>query len=129
MKQSYDDLLELGGTTKPTWWDEAGVPRFCPPHPTRVNSIYAQEVVFYHVKCQACGERFLVATVRAYFTGSLAEHILDHSIHYGDPPNIGCCAAGPTMNSEPLEVVSFWVRDKKGMDWIEAVEMKGKQLT
>ena len=41
---------------------------------------------------------------------TLAEQVTDGSIHYGDPPNSGCCPAGPTMNCEDLAVVEFWRR-------------------
>lgn len=30
-----------------------------------------------------------------------------------DPPNIGCCAAGPTMNCDDLAVIEYWHRP----DW------------
>lgn len=41
---------------------------------------------------------------------SLEQRITEKSLHYGDPPNVGCCAAGATMNSIPLYVIQFWKR-------------------
>ena len=38
-------------------------------------------------------------------------------LHYGDPPNSQCCAAGPTMNSEPHRVVEFWKRRSFNETW------------
>lgn len=50
---------------------------------------------------------------------SLAESIRDKNLHYGDPPNIGCCLAGATMNSEPRRVLEYWRRyDRNGTDII-----------
>ena len=39
---------------------------------------------------------------------TLSERIRDMTIAYGDPPNIGCCPAGPTMNSVPRRVLEYW---------------------
>jgi hypothetical protein len=41
---------------------------------------------------------------------TLADSIREKCLHYGDPPNIGCCPAGPTMNSEPRQVLQYWRR-------------------
>lgn len=38
----------------------------------------------------------------------LAHEIETRSLHYGDPPNIGCCPAGPTMNSEMIRILEYW---------------------
>ena len=45
---------------------------------------------------------------RAVVPQTLADDVRDNSIHYGDPPNVGCCPAGPTMNCWNLSVVEFW---------------------
>ena len=52
----------------------------------------------------------------------LANDIRDGSLHYGDPPNIECCPAGPTMNSEMLKVIEYW---KKGEhhEWVRDAEL------
>lgn len=126
MKHDYNDIREAI-EAKPQWWDECGVPRYCAPHPSEVNCIYASEVCFYTIKCQSCGYMFLVCSVHSFLNnGALHERLMDHGLHYGDPPNIGCCPAGPTMNSDPLEVVSFWSREKH--EWKEIEELRGKSI-
>lgn len=42
--------------------------------------------------------------------------VKDGTIHYGDPPNVGCCPAGPTMNCWDLRVLEFWERGSKSGD-------------
>jgi hypothetical protein len=82
--------------------------------------IYADECALILIACQGCGHEYPVAMsistgwAKAMAQGSggtfrtLAERIRDGSIHYGDPPNTGCCAAGATMNSEPKRVLEYW---------------------
>jgi hypothetical protein len=102
---------------EPRWWDEYGVPRYCDPSPRHLADIYAREAAFAEIACQSCGERFVVAfsrsSLRNQIDGSktLAEQIADDTIHYGDPPNTGCCLGGATMNSEFIRVLSLWIRD------------------
>ncbi|MFW6184041.1 MAG: hypothetical protein ACOC8X_09610 [Chloroflexota bacterium] len=45
-----------------------------------------------------------------YGRPQLSELIDAGRLHYGDPPNAGCCPAGPTMNSEPRRVLEFYRR-------------------
>lgn len=59
----------------------------------------------------------VIASVRAerdeatsYMPPSLATQVRSGAIHYGDPPNTECCAAGPTMNCWDLRVIEFWAR-------------------
>lgn len=100
----------------PKWWDENAVPRYCDFGPDAVANIYARQVVLAEIACQACGARFLVAFSQAHAydflrgeqVPTLAEQVRGGTLHYGDPPNDGCCLSGPTMNSEPLRVVEFW---------------------
>lgn len=124
MHQSYADITEQLG--EPLWWDEIGVPRYCEFSPRQANNIYASEVVLYAVACQDCGREFKVASsldrYAAAYTDSegvvrtrrLADAIRARKLHYGDPPNIGCCLAGPTMNSVPLRVLEYWHRNSSG---------------
>ena len=56
--------------------------------------------------------------------GSLARSVEDGSLHYGDPPNIGCCPSGPTMNCEDLKVLEFWVRSADSFDWERKTELE-----
>lgn len=115
MLNDYEDIRSRIHE-EPRWWDENGVPRYCDPHPRNLADIYASEAVFAEIACQSCGERFTVAFSQSWrdtMDGrkTLAEQIANDSIHYGDPPNTGCCVGGATMNSEFIRVLSFWVRD------------------
>ncbi len=115
MHCDYSDITSRLGT--PLWWDEHAVPRFDRFHPRDVADIYADEVALFIVTCQGCGREFPVAEARGpitkvlypHMTG-LAEAIRTKTLEYGDPPNIGCCGAGPTMNSEPRRVLGYWSR-------------------
>lgn len=142
MHHHYNDITDRIGS-KPKWWDEHAVPRYCDFHPDQTANIYANEVVLLLIACQDCGHEFPVCmsqsrgemAMRAYnilvekhmrkptdeeFSGqmerwSLASQIETDTIHYGDPPN-ACppsCCAGSTMNSIPLRVLQYW-RHKKG---------------
>lgn len=121
MKPDYSDIVERCG--RPLWWDPYGVPRYVEFRPERC-SVEGTDVALLRIACQACGRQFVVA--------SQARHARDHrvqmpertlsgrpspwdaigSFHYGDPPRgdpaHNDCVAGPTMNSVPLEILSFW---------------------
>lgn len=114
MHETYSDItIRLG---EPCWYDEQAVPRYCAFDPKWLADIYAREAVLLRIECQACGRAFDVAMSYAEFDSfkygkpiaSLASRVADGTIHYGDPPNAECCAAGPTMNSEPRRVLEFW---------------------
>lgn len=118
MNHHYDDIRSRIDE-EPRWWDEYAVPRYCDPAPRRVANIYAREVAFVGIECQSCGERFTVAFSYSPWPHRepLSERI--DTLHYGDPPNVGCCAAGATMNSVPIRVLQFWRRGKpKVSDWV-----------
>jgi hypothetical protein len=113
MNYNYADIVDKLG--EPLWWDENAVPRYCEFSPDVNANIYAIEVVLLEIRCQDCAQRFKVAMswgamdqVQGY--PSLAEEIKDGTIHYGDPPNAGCCPAGPTMSSISLRVLQYWKR-------------------
>ena len=114
MHQHYTDITDKLG--EPQWYDECGVPRYCDFHPSRVNNIYANEVVLLEIVCQNCGQLFQAAMTQDSFdiisgrSTSLAEQVINQTIHYGDPPNSGCCPVGATMNSIPLWVIEYWQR-------------------
>jgi hypothetical protein len=112
MNNDYADIREGMLPREPEWWDEHAVPRYCEFSPDVVSDIYADEVILFEITCQGCGRKFLVADSRAAWRdrAPLSAEIKDKAIHYGDPPNIGCCASGPTMNSEPRRVVEYWHR-------------------
>lgn len=110
----------------PLWWDEHAVPRYSPFAPNEVANIYAQQVTLLEIACQGCGTRFAVAFSWDDYVFGTSEDGTSwvrqcepmtpervQSLHYGDPPNAWCCAAGPTMNSVPLRVLEFWRRGGK----------------
>lgn len=118
MNQHYPDLIDKLG--EPMWWDEEGVPRYLPFTTSLLNDIYSDQAVLMKIACQGCGREFLVAKSLSVMDRVMNPHwkpledrVKDKSIHYGDPPNIGCCAAGPTMNCEDLAVIEFWKRKHK----------------
>lgn len=123
MHNHYQDLLVLG---EPRWWDENVVPRYCEPHPENSANIYADEFMLETIECQNCGRRFLVASsesksqrfVRLNGECDFDAPIFDPSdgAYCGDPPNIDCCASGPTMTSNQVCVESIW-RKNKDYEW------------
>lgn len=123
MKQSYQDIIKRLGA--PKWWDEAGCPRYTRFHPHFCNDIYARQAVLMEIKCQGCGQRFkvalswpgsLVRSMAGLLDEELKERAEKKGLHYGDPPDNGCCPAGPTMNSIALKVLQFWERESVG-EW------------
>ena len=113
MHPSYEDITSRIAEA-PSWWQSGGVPRYGEFTPEQSSSIYAREVALVEIACQGCDTRFRVvfdADQTAQFQGEgLAEAIRDCTLHYGDPPNTGCCAAGASMNSIPIAVVEYWSR-------------------
>jgi hypothetical protein len=129
MHENYEDIR--GKISElPQWFDEHAVPRYCAFEPGRSADIYADEVVLAAITCQDCGHPFRVAFSQNSFDTyrrngrRLADDIREQTLHYGDPPNIGCCPAGPTMNSEPRRVLEYWHRPN--FDWQRdpALELK-----
>lgn len=122
MNLNYRDILSRIAEP-PQWFDESAVPRFVAFSPSEVADIYADEVVLAEIACQSCARAFHVAfssspqsRMRAKDVRRLSEEIKDHNLHYGDPPNVDCCAAGPTMNSEPKRVLEYWMREN--FEWV-----------
>lgn len=122
MKCNYSDILSRI-PDKPSWFDECAVPRFVDFHPSRSSDIYARECALVEIGCQNCQTRFRVAFARSAVDDlkshrlgmkprTLADSIREKTIHYGDPPNVRCCPAGPTMNSDPLRVIEFWHKSR-----------------
>ena len=112
----YDDILSRI-PEEPVWFDEHAVPRYCVFHPSKVANAYADEVALAEVTCQSCARLFRVAfAARAPAThakdewpaGPIGRAIREKTLHYGDPPNVWCCQAGPTENSEPRRVIQYW---------------------
>ena len=121
MHQYYGDILERV-SEQPQWFDEHAVPRFCAFSPQRLASIYAREAALVLIRCQSCNREFAVAFSELNLRHALwsddhktkiktiGDLIEEGSLHYGDPPNVRCCPAGPTMNSEPVRVLEYWYR-------------------
>jgi hypothetical protein len=113
MHEDYDDIRSKIAQA-PQWFDEYAVPRYCTFEPKRCADIYCDEAVLAEITCQGCGAEFRVAFSQGSFDRfgrdgrRLADDIRARELHYGDPPNIRCCAAGPTMNSEPRRVLQYW---------------------
>jgi hypothetical protein len=116
--ESYEDITSKLGT--PLWWDEVGCPRYEPFNVHMLNDIYAKEAVLLEIACQNCAHRFMVAMSRSFFNSATPLHILIRSgtLHYGDPPNYGCCAGGPTMNCDDLRVHQYWRKARKPYEMI-----------
>lgn len=128
MNHHYRDITDKLG--EPKWWDEHAVPRYCDFTPDESADIYANEVVLLHIECQSCRTPFRVCMsasaprINWYETKEggptvvypdLADSI--DELHYGDPPNAGCCPAGPTMNSVLVRVIEFWERSRDPWGW------------
>lgn len=127
MHNGYDDIRERINEP-PKWWDENAVPRYCDFSPKETANIYADEAALVLIGCQNCGREFMVcfscsqsqimmAKARGYNARTLADQIKDKTIHYGDPPNADCCAAGATMNCDDLRVFEYWHRPDH-FDWV-----------
>ena len=123
MKTHYSDILSRI-SEKPEWWDDNGVPRYGAFHPDLAPNPYANEVVLYLIVCQACGTLFKVSRTWDKFSADQKEQpsLLIPDLYYGDSPNSGCCNVGPTMSSESLKVMEFWV--KEGGNWVRKRELE-----
>jgi hypothetical protein len=116
MHNDYRDIRERIAEP-PGWWDEAGVPRYGAFAPVKIWNVYAREVALMKIACQACGTLFEVA-LSSGRAPEIADAIRSNELHYGDPPNTGCCVGGDTMNSTPLRVLGYWRRDQTtGFEW------------
>lgn len=109
MHPSYEDITGRIDE-KPSWWQEGGVPRWGEFTPQQASSIYAREVVLMEIACQSCETTFRVALCSTGHDGGerLSDQIVSGSLCYGDPPNTGCCSAGPTMSSIPRRILEYW---------------------
>lgn len=118
MKQNYDDIRSKIAEP-PRWYDEVGCPRYCDFSPKRVNNIYAEKAALLEIACQNCDQRFIVAVSQDSYSLIMRPQMLSQGeeITYGDPPNIGCCPAGPTMSSDIIRVIELWGRLNKTLDW------------
>jgi hypothetical protein len=134
MNESYEDIRERI-PLPPVWWDENAVPRYCKFSPKKIANIYATECVLLRISCQNCRREFNVArsfhrlTLSSEAGGkeSIEAYLQDGGeISYGDPPNIDCCAPGPSMSSDTICVLEFWTRDNKKHDWTRKKKLEKK---
>lgn len=111
MHTNYADIRNRI-SEEPLWFDEFAVPRYGPFTPDAVANFYAREAVLVLAACQCCGHRFRLAISRPYFKDDpdVATAICHRGLHYGDPPNIRCCDAGPSTTVVELEVLEYWWR-------------------
>lgn len=131
MKSSYKDILSRIHES-PIWWDENGVPRYTEFHPRFSCNSYADEVALILIECQGCGVNFKVSVSSDKFSGVLLESksLSDQTprLYYGDPPNLPCCPAGPTMTSVTRKIIEFWVQSKNindhRLEWIRKPEFE-----
>ena len=126
MRADYKDIRDRIDA-KPTWFDEEGVPRYCVFSPDQCANIYARQCLLMSISCQSCQHPFLVALSwnmgLPLFCKPLSELVESGDIHYGDPPNVGCCPAGPTMNSVPHQVLEFWQQNEMHQ-WQRVAELE-----
>lgn len=110
MLPCYHEIIEKFGR-EPDWWTEDGFPRYVQFRPEECG-IYAMQVALLQIECQSCGHRFNV--VREWSPTGLDDtppiSKTPNAIGYGDPPNLPCCASGPTMQSDTIRILEFWSR-------------------
>lgn len=105
---------------EPSWFDEFAVPRYGPFTPAAMANFYVREAVLVLAACQSCGRHFRLGMSRPYSKDDpdLVSAIRRRTLHYGDPPNIGCCSTGPMTTVVELKVLEYWrLRRKPGTGW------------
>jgi hypothetical protein len=123
MNNTYEDIINKIKES-PAWFDENAVPRYREFRPTLVSNIYADEVAFMLIACQSCGREFKVAKSWSKYDGTKSLSSSASTICYGDPPNVGCCPAGPTMCSDGVRILEFWLKDRKYSAWIRMYDLE-----
>ena len=127
MHNHYEDILERIAEL-PAWFDDGGVPRYGAFSPTMLGNIYAQEAALAEVSCQGCGQSFRVALSDAFAERhlGLGDVIRLRRVRYGDPPNVGCCPAGPTMNSVMHAILEYWCKNYEiSFEWVRDPAFEG----
>lgn len=115
---NYTDIISKLGT--PVWFTQDGYPRYCEYHPSECG-IYHKFSALILVKCQSCGRDFKIGTISDYYkiyllkrAGQISDDMSElkkvrYALEYcGDPPNIECCSAGPTMTVEHVSFLEIW---------------------
>ena len=135
MIPDYDDILSRI-PEPPLWWDAHGVPRWCEFHPTASSNTYAREVALLRIACQGCGREFDAEInwweQSRHWNGDRMEPLSTPArlkeLHYGDPPNVGCCPAGHTMNCIDLRILQFWSRERSKWERCPELEIELERL-
>jgi len=108
VNREYQDILSRI-SEPPSWWQEGGVPRYGPFEPGSSTSVYANEAALVEIACQFCRRPFIVLFETSAKDRRIAAEIRAGTLHYGDPPNVGCCT-GVSANSTPVQVLQYWAR-------------------
>ena len=130
MFADYSDIRSLI-KQRPKWFDEQRVPRYSDFHPKMAANIYTKQAALVLISCQSCGETFSVCITgitndeSQRLGKSLADELQDGTLDYGDPPNIGCCSPGLSMNSIPRRILQYWVLDPKEWQWYRDETIEG----
>ncbi|GEM_PF-2319641 len=122
MLPQYPDILALAhraGVGEPAWFDEAGVPRYAPFHPSLLG-VYDELAVLAEVTCASCNKTILVGLGRGrielgtqggFVRNDLAS-VIALAKAWGDPPRhnlpLGGRCAGETMLCRDVRVVETW---------------------
>ena len=123
----WDDYNDIRSRIpeEPKWWDQNGCPRYNDPIPSNCSDIYAEYVAFMEIACQTCDHRFIVEASLSMMRRTVYKiewNPLD--LHYGNPPNIGCCPGGATMTSTRKMLISAWKRDHNATpSWVQTHSM------
>lgn len=121
MHRNYRDIISRIATP-PLWFDEYAVPRYDKFTPRLCADIYAEEVGLLQIACQNCHTLFEVCMSSSAYDritrkgATLAGAIGVGTVAYGDPPNVDCCPAGPTMSSDAVRVIEYWKRED--FEWV-----------
>ena len=123
MLPSYADIRALTDQA-PIWFDERGVPRYAPFHPSLLG-VYDRYAVLAEIECQSCGERLLVGVGRPEHlfcrTNGKTEIVvqsldwLAKDFVFGDPPRHDCPGAGESMSCIERRIVEAW--ERVGLTW------------
>lgn len=76
------------------------------------QTLFIQQIRAEFPQDQEVVEHLYKVAFEGAWKRTLADDIRSKSIHYGDPPNTGCCPAGPTMNCEPHRVLEYWRKEE-----------------
>ena len=141
MHTSYEDIMSRI-PEEPIWFDEHAVPRYIPFAPREAANIYARFVALLLIACQGCGREFRVAMSQSSMgryggfdrDGALIQHpamddaFASGNVGWGDPPNVSCCGAGPSMSSEARQVLEFW-ESARSLDWQRRPDLEAVDVT